>query len=513
MDDLNSAARSQAKKTASGVEFRAEQIIAAGDASACYAKDFIVSLAMIPDDEAFDIRLKLKSKFGRDFNTKEFDARLKRERANLTPIPEVQDWESGLIRNDQGSPRACLANGLTALRKHPLWNGVLAFDEFALHTLKRKPAPWDNGNFKPGPWRDNDDREAANWLQHEGIMVNTGTASESAETVAYDAAFHPVREYLKGLKWDGDKRVDGWLNTYIGTPNTPYEVAVGTKWLISAIARVMQPGCKADHTLIFEGKQGKLKSTALQVMGDPWFIDHLPDLSSKDAASGLCGVWIVELGELASLRKTSSIESIKEFLTRQKDRFRPPYGRRTIEVARQCVFSASTNSETWHADETGGRRFWPVRCGKIEIEDLRRDRDQLWAEAMDMYLNQKRNWWIDNDSVILLAQREQEDRYEEDPWEELVLEWAFNPIPRSPKLDKDGRQIGPDVPFNSSKEDRISIPDVLNHAINKSVEKWVHWDHVRIGKIFRKNGWVRFQERTQDENGKASYRWLYKRPL
>lgn len=502
------AALQSASNVASQAVFKAEQLIAAKDVAGCYSLDFISALAMISEDEVFDIRRRLRGAFGRDLEIKEFIRRIKEERSRITPQVEVQGWESSLLKCDNGMPRAVIANGISALRGHPAWRGVLAFDEFAIQTIKRKPAPWDNGHFKPGPWRDNDDREAANWFQHNGIMINTATSAESAETVAYDSSFHPVREYLRSIVWDDQPRVDGWLTKYIGSPATEYEKAVGAKWLISAVARVMEPGCKVDHTLILEGAQGKLKSTALKTMGDPWFTDHLPDLSSKDASASLCGVWIIEMGELASLRKTSNIESIKEFLTRQKDRFRPPYGRRTIEIPRQCVFAASTNAETWYADETGGRRFWPVRCGEIDIDSLRRDRDQLWAEAVYLY-DEGRKWWIQDGPVNAMAADEQGQRYELDPWDEIVMEWARKPIPDEQRFDKDGKPVYPILPRYTSDFNRISISDVLVHALKKMPDKWVHWDHVRVGKILRQHGWVRFQDRIQGEKSRP---WFYKEP-
>ncbi len=511
------AASDATNNLAGGAVFRAQQIITSKDAGAAYDREFITALALLSEDEAFDIRRILKDKLGRDFNTKEFDRRLKQERERLTPPPEYGDWEAELLRTNLGSPRACLANGITAFRKHPSWQGVLAFDEFALHTLKRKPTPWEKPNFSPRPWMDNDDREAANWLQHGGIMVNTGTASESAETVAYDSAFHPVREYLNSLEWDEQPRVQTWLSKYIGTVDGEYERQVGTKWLISAVARVMEPGCQVDHTLVFEGKQGKRKSTALRTLGSPWFIDHLPDLSKPDASASLCGVWIVEMGELASLRKTSNIESVKEFLTRQTDRFRPPYGRRTKEVPRQCVFSASTNRDTWNADETGGRRFWPVRCGFIDIKSLRADRDQLWAEALHLYRSGVK-WWIEDDSITNLATDQQEERFELDPWDEIVMRWAEGEPPKAAdrRVDnKTGSFIGPEPPEMISKTNKISILDVLIHAIGKPQDRLTHWDHVRVGNILTHHGWKKFQEKGRsDEDSAAKKRrpWFYRNP-
>jgi len=255
---------------------------------------------------------------------------------------------------------------------------VLAFNEFAFGTVALKPAPW--GVVLKGEWTDHEDRLAADWLQKQGILVSVDVAGQAIQTAARDRPIHPVKSYLHGLKWDGVPRVDTWLSDYLGAENTGYARAVGSRWLLSAVARIFRPGAKADCCLILEGPQGIRKSTALKTLAGEFFTDELADLGSKDAAMQTRGVWIIELSELDSLSH-SEVARIKAFMSRTTDRFRPPYGMRLVESPRQCVFAGTVNHSTYLRDETGGRRFWPITCGRIEVEALARDRDQLWAEA------------------------------------------------------------------------------------------------------------------------------------
>jgi putative DNA primase/helicase len=176
---------------------------------------------------------------------------------------------------------------------------------------------------------------------------------------------------------------------------------VAARWLISAVARVFQPGAKADCCLILEGGQGIGKSSALRILGDPWFTDEIADLGGKDASFQTQGVWIVEIAELDSMNR-SEVSRIKSFMSRNVGRFRPPYGRRIVESPRQCVFAGSVNHNVYLRDETGGRRFWPVECRSIDLAGLKRDRDQPWAEAVFKY-QAGSPWWLESAELITKA--------------------------------------------------------------------------------------------------------------
>jgi predicted P-loop ATPase len=373
------------------------------------------------------------------------------------------DWRKDLILTDKGNIRAVLANAITALRSAPEWAGALTFDEFSLRTSTIKSTPWN----LVGPWDEQADRLLADWLQHHGIMVSDLVAAAAAETVAHDRTFHPVKDYLDSLKWDKIGRIDDWLTLYLGADSREPDRkallrAVGAKWLISAVARIYQPGSKADHMLIIEGPQGSFKSTAFRLLGAPWFTDDIADLGSKDSQLATLGAWIIELPELDAM-SGPELSRVKAFLSRTTDRFRPPYGRRLIESPRQCVFVGTVNHSEYLRDETGGRRFWPVKCGRIDLETLRRDKDQLWAEAVHRYWRRD-PWWLETSELNKTAAEEQDARYQSDSWESIIAEWL-------------------------STRSEVTVADILAGPLNKPRGTWSRWDEMRVGTILRRLQW------------------------
>jgi predicted P-loop ATPase len=213
-------------------------------------------------------------------------------------------------------------------------------------------------------------------------------SKDLTRTVVTDTArlnkFHPVRDYLAALEWDGVKRIDTWLMTYGGVEDNEYSRAVGALFLIAAVRRIRNPGCKFDEMIILEQElQGTDKSSALAALAvkDEWFSDDLPlNIEGKQVIEALRGRWIIEAGELSGMRRTD-IGHLKAFLSRQVDRARMAYGRIVSEVPRQCVIAGTTNDLEYLRDTTGNRRFWPVRCQRFDVAALKQDRDQLWAEA------------------------------------------------------------------------------------------------------------------------------------
>lgn len=198
------------------------------------------------------------------------------------------------------------------------------------------------------------------------------------------AQFHPVQDYLDALEWDGTPRIDTWLTDYAGARDTEFTQAAGALWLIAAVRRVRQPGCKFDEMLILETPtQGTEKSTAFGVLAgnDDWFSDCLPlNAEPKRVIEATRGCWIIEAGELSGMRR-ADIEGLKGLLSRRVDKARMAYDRLSTEAPRQCVFAGTTNSIEYLKDQSGNRRFWPVRVKRFDIKALKRDRNQLWAEA------------------------------------------------------------------------------------------------------------------------------------
>src|SRR6516165_10953905 len=262
-------------------------------------------------------------------------------------------WRGGLLLPSTKQPKPLLRNAVIALRRAPEWQGVLAYDDFALATMAMKAPPWlkaQDNNWTPQLWTDRDDTLTCDWLQSQGIGVPVTVAATAVEAVAKDASFHPVRDYLTGLTWDGTARIAGFAATYLGAEATSYHSEVSRCMFIAAVARIMRPGCKHDHMPILEAPQGKGKSKAIATLFSPWFTDDLAEFGSKDASMQVRAAWCVEVAELAAMTR-GEIERVKAFVTRQVDRFRPSYGRRVIEVPRQSVFIGSTNADSYLKDE------------------------------------------------------------------------------------------------------------------------------------------------------------------
>jgi predicted P-loop ATPase len=358
----------------------------------------------------------------------------------------------------------------------------------------------------PRPWEDSDDIRLAEWLQHREVNVAPLVVGRSVGAVARDHRIHPVRAYLDHLQWDGTRRLETWPSRYLGAEPTDLTHAMGSLWLISAIARVYRPGVKADHMLILEGEQGARKSTALKILaGEDWFTDELPDLGSKDAAIHMQGVWIVEIAELDAIGR-AEVSRIKAFLTRTTDRFRPPYGRHTVEIKRQCVFAGTVNPDTYLRDETGNRRFWPIRCGDIDIDALARDRDQLWAEAVARFKDGA-IWWIEDKAILQAAREEQDKRYQSDAWDGLIEHWLTHEIrmvgDSHSSFDPPRRES---VPRREPLRD-VSIGEILAEAIGAEPTRWSRIDQMRVSGYLKKSGWERYQRR---EDGARE--WRYRRP-
>ena len=263
---------------------------------------------------------------------------------------------------------------------------------------------------------------------------------------------------------------------------------MGQRWLISGAARIFQPGCQCDYTLLLEGPQGIKKSSALHALaGDPWFTDHIHDLGSKDSRMDLHGKWIIELSELVSMRR-AEVERVKAFLTARTDHFRVPYGRRSEDVPRSCVFAASTNDETPFVDSTGNRRFWPVHCGHIDVEGIRRDRDQLWAQAYALY-KAGEVWWLETKELNDLARSEQEQRYEPGVWDSAILDWADDPHQREELAGGTSKVTIPVTPWDGSEPGKVTISDILVHAIGKPLDRCTQADRNQVARCLTHDGW------------------------
>lgn len=335
-----------------------------------------------------------------------------------------------------------IVNANIILTYDPRWKGVLRYDEFAQVLRFTRTPPWhpdDVGKDKSEVWTDEDTTRLDLWFRRNWALELPGEKiRESVYVVGRRDGMNPLTDYLNALQWDGTRRLDTWLCAYAGVTDTPYTRIAGRKWALSAVARAFEPGVKVDACLVLEGPQGKGKSTLLRTLvpNASWFSDTPIDLASKDAYVALRGKWIIELAELASLKK-ADLDRAKAFFSSAVDSYRPPYGREQITVARTAVFAGTVNLGEYLNDATGGRRFIPVKCGVIDLRNLTADRDQLWAETAQLYKAwvargrpQSECLWWPSPEELPLFEAEQMVRQVAGtghPWTEAIAVWTISP--------------------------------------------------------------------------------------
>ena len=320
------------------------------------------------------------------------------------------------------------------LQGHPATKGLVGVDEFSRWIVLLRPIPRPgyklDVNFKPRPWKDSDETALAEHFISRGFKKVSDTLIHKVIVLEAEAhAFSPPHDLLDSLKWDGTPRLSSFFIDHCGVavegdPELEkYVKAVTRCFFIGVAARTFKPGCKHDCMLILEGLQGKLKSSLLRsiALRDEWFSDSLPhNLADKDARGHLPGKLIVEMSDISQFKK-SQTETVKSFLSCQTDRYRPPYGRHDIEWQRRNVFVGTTNDDTYLADSTGNRRFWPLKITKIRLKEARKVIEQVYAEAVQAYRNGEQ-WWL-TEEIEPIAVKEQDARRHVDPWEEKAGEF------------------------------------------------------------------------------------------
>lgn len=336
--------------------------------------------------------------------------------------------EKATARKQPTCPRgvACrLRQGWTRRTSPSLRNDAAVKDAFALDEMQRapilmRPIATEGSDFRQRPVTDVDVSALQEQLQLAGLRnIAKDTMHQAVDLRAQERAFHPVRSYLDALEWDGVPRLAALFPAYFGADTTHYIEAIGFMFMVGMVARIFEPGCKVDHLPVLEGLQGALKSTACQILGGEWFSDSLPDVTAwKDAAQHLRGKWLIEVSEMHAMNRAEAAQ-LKAFITRTTERYRPPYGRKEVIEPRQCVFIGTTNKDVYLRDETGGRRFWPIRTGVIAADKLARDRDQVFAEAVVRY-RAGEAWWPDKNFERMHIVPQQAERYEADVWEETI---------------------------------------------------------------------------------------------
>jgi putative DNA primase/helicase len=392
---------------------------------------------------------------------------------NLDDQRRLSDLRKMLAVSDKGAVLSNISNLTLIIAHDPELSGMCGHDDFqCLDVIHHPaPAPIDGANPMPGPypraWGPADVSHVQSYIQR--IWAGTakkGDVEDAMVSVCSMRRFHPIKDWLDGLKWDGKPRLNDWLRKTFGAEDTYYVRDVAACFLIAAVRRVRQPGVKFDHMPVLEGGQGIGKSTAVKTLfGEEFFTDSLPsDLEGKDAALGLQGAWCVEFAEIEQLIR-AEVEVIKAFLSRSVDRFRAPYGRTFLSYPRQSVMIGTTNDTDYLRDATGNRRFWPVRCQFVELEWLQENREQLWAEAAQCESEGQAHWIREHDSLIQAA-KAQEERQQEDVWDDKISTFTA------------GRA-------------EITTGEILEYALFIPTERQGKREQMRASSVLKKQGWKR----------------------
>ena len=382
----------------------------------------------------------------------------------------------------------------------------------------RKCLPWRKDDNTGEPWQDKDDAGLRNYLSEIYDLSARQVVDDALTQVIHDNAYHPVREYLKALKWDGVKRAETLFIDFLGAKNSQYVKDVTLTWLKAAVARVMHPGIKYDCCVVLSGPQGIGKGTLLNALGRQWYNSSITDIQTKDAMEQLRGSWIVELDEMKAVTKAEN-DSIKAFLSRRIDRFRPAYGRRMEDFPRQCVFAATTNDRVFLKDRTGGRRFLPVFCTGRSRRILKKLTnefiDQIWAEVFQTY--QKDNDLEISEASTEVARTLQELSTEGSEKKGLVLEYLNTLLPRNwqaldiyDRRDYLDNYDSDNPPENAVKRDRVCALEIwcevfkgnrVNfrnseareiNAIMQQIDGWKFVSTVRFGNLYgRQRAYIR----------------------
>jgi predicted P-loop ATPase len=305
-----------------------------------------------------------------------------------------------------------------------------------------------------------------------GFDPGKENTADAALQLCLQRQFDPVRDYLDGLQWDGKRRLDTWMTTHLGAEASDLNRAFGRLMLVAAVRRARQPGCKFDQIIVLEGREGTNKSTAIETLaGKENFSDQtILGVDDRQQQEAMRGVWLYEIADLAGMSK-ADVDKVKAFASRTSDRARPAYGRQRIDVPRRCVFIATTNDDSYLKSQTGNRRFWPVKTGKIDLKGIRDDRDQLWAEAAQidatgMPLALPQSLWA-------AAGAEQDRRRDYDPWDDILAGVRGAII---------------------EGEERISTAELFGVNLNMVPEKRSDAAAKRLGHCMQRLGWERAKD-------------------
>lgn len=383
---------------------------------------------------------------------------------------EISKDNAELIFWDKGENNVLLKtyrNVLNFLKTEPEL-GDFSYNEFSHKiTFPKKPF-WRKNESAECSLEDNDILQMKQYLVTKNFQPSTATIIEGIQTIAYNKSHHPVREYLQKLEWDHVSRIENFATEYLGSEDSLYSKYISKLLFCAAVKRIMYPGCKYDYMIILEGRQGIGKSRALQAIGGEFFAEIPLTDRDRDTIDKMQGRWIIEVAELEVFQK-KEIEALKSFLSTNVDRARLAYAKTTKDFPRQCVFIGTINPTElgYLRDITGNRRFLPISCNKIKVDEIAKNRDMFFAEALDL-VKKDQQIYIDYEMEKLAAE-EQAMRLVVDPWEQYIIDWINDPI--------------------NATADQIRTSDVWTHALNGQIDKLTRREQLRISHILRNLGY------------------------
>ena len=341
------------------------------------------------------------------------------------------EWKGDLEYSKSGKLQCTIGNIILILENDPALRGHIVHDLFAGFDGVVGGLPW---NKKATQWTDSDDANLRVWLETNYGLTGKEKIADALTAVLTRHSYHPIRDYLNGLTWDGTPRLERLIIDYIGAEDTELNRVMTRKHFTAAVTRVFKPGCKYDYCLVMTGPEGAGKSTLLNKMGGQWFNDSITTTEGKEGMDQLRRAWIIEMGELASIKR-SDVESIKAYLSKRVDIYRAAYARRTAEHPRQCIFCGTTNEALFLKGDNGNRRFWVIavdptlRKYSAWQDAIDRDRDQLWAEAMHYY-QQGEKLYLDDRLEAQAKQRQAEYNDDhDDPLADMLLNFLDTKLP------------------------------------------------------------------------------------
>lgn len=343
------------------------------------------------------------------------------------------DWADQLECDKKGNPKSTIYNIFWILQHDPELVGRFQRDDFRGQDYLLGKVPWRRVTEQTKWITDNDVANLRGYLEKKYGITGNSKIEDGFEMMLTRNTIHPVRSYLRGLVWDGVPRVETMLIKYLGAEDTPYVRTVTRKWMAAAVTRIMRPGAKFDNLLVLVGEEGTYKSLLADKLGGEWYSDNIHTVQGKEGSEQLQGWWVMEMAELAAVRKAEHIATLA-FISRRVDSYRPAYGRRTAIRPRQCIFYGTTNEDAFLKNAAGNRRFWPIQVGVVTPElwvpgITKDDIGQLWAEAMQLFRDGE-SLYLDK-TMTAVAKQVREDYTEQDVRIEDVKKYLKMEVPEN----------------------------------------------------------------------------------